>query len=112
LPGSRAGRLFLPASHSTNGWIAVHPPPPGFSLAYNAGTALGGSAPAIVSAISLALQDRAPLASRLAPAVWLCGLSVPAAGAALALLRLAPRVNRCGRAVPEDPPRKGRPAPS
>ncbi|GBF91029.1 hypothetical protein Rsub_03884 [Raphidocelis subcapitata] len=74
----------------------------GFSLAYNGGTALGGSAPAIVSAIALALEQRAPLASRLAPAIWLCCLSVPAAGAALALLRLAPRVNRCGQSA--EPP--------
>jgi hypothetical protein len=72
----------------------------GFSLSYNVGCALGGSAPAIVTALQLATGKSAQtLASRLIPAVWLLALSVPAAGACLWLLRVAPLVNGCGRST-------------
>jgi len=68
----------------------------GFSLAYNAGCALGGTAPAIVTALSIATTASVAV-QRLIPAVWLLCLSVPAAAGALWLLKLAPSVNRCGR---------------
>jgi hypothetical protein len=68
----------------------------GFSLAYNTGCAIGGAAPAVVSALSIAAQRGSVDFSRFVPALWLLVLSVPAAGAALGLRRVAPLVDSCG----------------
>jgi hypothetical protein len=70
--------------------------PAGFSLAYNSGSALGGTAPAIVSAIQIAVKAQ-PLAWQLAPGIWISCLAALAAAAATGLLWAAPLVNRSGR---------------
>lgn len=75
------------------------PLPPGFSLAYNTGCALGGASPAVVTALQMA-APHARLAG-LIPGLWLLILSAPAAAAALALLALAPQADTCGRGEEE-----------
>lgn len=65
----------------------------GFSLAYNAGTALGGTAPAITTALITRFKtDGAAAPAHLAPSIWLVALAGPAAAAALWLMRAAPQV--------------------
>lgn len=67
----------------------------GFSLAYNIGCALGGTAPLIVTAIQFSVS--ASSTARFIPALWLLCLSVLASLASLVLLKVAPLVNTCGK---------------
>ena len=82
-------------------FVYIYPTPirsTGFSLAYNTGCAIGGAAPAVVSALLLAVQQRGDAdVARFMPALWVLLLSVPAAAGALGLFRIAPLVDSCGR---------------